>query len=236
MLFHRTRSCLLLVALSLTQITPVFPRAWELEIDGLASVPLPQDAVIINSPLQADMNFDGVSESLLLDRNRLSIISGTTTVWHSEASWIVTQASLGDLNMDNIPEAGLLVWRAFKPWPVDEILPFGGRIDTFHDGIGNSCHIILIGWKRDGYGEIWAGSALANPVTTFAPVDLNGDGDQELITMEGQYAAKGSTPAQDLKVWEWNGFGFTVVSSIGGSFSSLVLVRGEQGRIFILTP
>jgi hypothetical protein len=236
MLYHHAPVCILLIAVAMTQLTPVSPNAWELGTAGLQPSPFPLDAVQINSPHQVDMNFDGTVESLFLDDGRLSIKSGNSIVWKSDATWKVAKASFSDLNMDNIPEATLLVWRPFKPWPVDDFLPHGGAIDTFHDNTGSSCQIILVGWARNEYGEIWAGSALADPVTAFTTGDLNGDGDEELITMEGQYALKGSTPAHGLKVWEWNGFGFTVVSSIKGMFSDLVLVREEQSRILILTP
>jgi hypothetical protein len=130
----------------------------------------------------------------------------------------------------------LLVWRAFQPWPVDRWLPHGGRIAGFHDGQNDSCHLILIGRRPDGYGELWAGSALADPILAFAGADLNGDGLQELATIEGRYAASGSGPARDLKVWEWNGFGFTVVSTVEGAFSTMALVRDENGRVLILIP
>ena len=98
------------------------------------------------------------------------------------------QAQISDLNRDGGPEATLLVWRPFQPWPVDQWLPHGGRIESFHDDQGNSCHIILIGWRGSAYGELWAGSALAGPVRSFAAADLNGDGSQELLTLEGSYA------------------------------------------------
>jgi hypothetical protein len=74
--------------------------------------------------------------------------------------------------------------------------------------------------------------------------DLNGDTFQELLTLEGSYADSrlsprvfgGSIPAHALKVWEWNGFGFTVVSTIDGTFDKLALIQTAAGRILILVP
>ncbi len=227
---------ILLALAALVQTTSVTPRAWTLESAALEPAVLPPGVVPLNPPAQADLDGDGAPESLALSGGRLAILSAGETVWESPPGWSVVQAAFTSLNGDALPEATLLLWRAFQPWPVDAFLPYGGRIADFHDGQGNSCHIILIGWIRGRYGELWAGSALADPVTAFAAADLNGDAAQELVTLEGRYAGAGSGPARALKVWEWNGFGFTIVSSVKGSFSSLALARQEEGRILILTP
>lgn len=236
MAYRHTWAWILLIALGSTQATPVFPRAWRLQSSGLIPVSIPINSVLVRSPHRADMNLDGLDESLLLKNGRLVIQSKGVPAWESDPAWQVAQASFSDLNKDHIPEVTLLVWRFFKPWPVDDFLPHGGRINSFQDGNGFSCHIILVGWFQDAYREIWAGSPLASPLTAFSTADLDGDEGEELIVLEGKYTESGTTSAQDLKVWEWNGFGFTIVSSIAGKFTDLVLVRGDQGRIVILTP
>ena len=141
-----------------------------------------------------------------------------------------------DLNQDGRPEVVLLVWRLFKAWPVDQWLPSGGRINSFHDADNLSCHIILIGWHTGQFRERWAGSALAAPVKSFAIADLTGEGKQFLVTLESEYVDPPSAPARRLKVWEWNGFGFTIVSQKDGLFSHLAIVRAGDGRTFILVP
>ena len=143
---------------------------------------------------------------------------------------------MADLNQDGLPEVVMLVWRPFKPWPVDTWLPHGGRIDNFHDSAGRSCHLILIGWTKNSYRERWAGSALAEPIETFAVADLADSGEQLLVTLESEYDDPPSAPARRLKVWEWNGFGFTVVSQIQGTFNQLAIARAGNGQLLILTP
>jgi hypothetical protein len=66
--------------------------------------------------------------------------------------------------------------------------------------------------------------------------DLNGDKGQELVTLEGSYSDPRSAPARAIKVWEWNGFGFTVVSSLAGTFDKMALVQAGDGRDLILVP
>lgn len=179
---------------------------------------------------------DGITETLLMEDGRISILSGQIRAWESPPGWEVIQSEITDLNQDGLFEVSLLVWRPFRPWPVDEFLPHGGRISEFQDKEGNSCHFILIGVTGSGYGELWAGSALAEPIISFAAGDLNNDDNQELVTLEGRYAWKRSSQAHTLKVWEWNGFGFSVVSSVEDTFSGLILVQEENGTVFILTP
>jgi hypothetical protein len=220
----------------LLQTSPIPLRVWGLGEAGLTQATLPTGTLPVGPPNQADFNRDGLPERLVLARGRLAIFSGDVSTWQSPPGWTVVQAGITDLDHDGAPEAALLVWRPFRPWPVDEWLPHGGRIAHFQNDDGDSCHIILIGWRGSQYGEVWAGSALAEPVRSFAVADLNGDNLQELVTLEGRYADSHYAPARALKVWEWNGFGFTVVSDIDGTFDKLVLVQADSGRILILVP
>jgi len=222
----------------LLQTSPIPLHALALGPGGFALIPLPAGSAPVNPDLQADLDGNGLPETLALTGGRLSILSegGSLPGWQSPETWQVLQAMLSDLNRDGQPEVTLLLWRPFRPWPVDQWLPHGGRIYEFHDGEGQSCHIILIGWKRGGYHELWAGSAMADPITALAAVDLNGDNAQELVALEGRYTDPGSAPARTLKAWEWNGFGFTVVSSAEGRFNNITLVQVETGRILILVP
>lgn len=225
---------LVLGILLLTSPAPL--RALELEPAGLSMVILPAGSVSIKPITKADLNHDGSPERLLLAGGHLTILSAGLPVWQSPATWTVVQAGVTDLNHDGKPEATLLVWRPFRPWPVDQWLPHAGRIADFHDANGNSCQIILIGWRGTAYGELWAGSPMAEPVSFFAAADLRGDGLEQLVTLEGSYTDSRSAPARALKVWEWNGFGFTVVSTLEGTFYKMALVQARNGRNLILIP
>ena len=216
------------------QTSPVPLRALELRPSSLSPVVVPAGNIPINPLGTADFNKNGSLESLLLANGRLTILSAGRSVWQSPAAWTVVQASITDLDHDSVPEATLLVWRAFRPWPVDRWLPYGGRIAGFQDAGGNSCQIILIGWRGNAYGEVWAGSALAEPVRSFAVADLNGDNIPELVTLEGSYTDSRSAPARALKVWVWNGFGFSIVSTFEGTFYNMALVQARDGRYLIL--
>jgi hypothetical protein len=235
---------ILLIALgTLLQASPVPLRALELAPAGLIQVPIPVGNAPVFPVTQADLDRDGRSEIISLSAGRLSIFSAGATIWQSPPAWQIVQAAITDLDRNGYPEVTLLLWRPFRPWPVDQWLPNGGRIADFHDATGQSCHLILIGWSGGGYDELWAGSAMADPIKSFATADLNGDNTQELVALEGRYTDPRppkdlgrSAPIHILKVWEWNGFGFTVVSSMDGTFSKMTLVRGKTGHILILVP
>jgi hypothetical protein len=227
---------LLLALAGMMLLSPVQIHAWRLVDSGLGTLPTPPNLHPLITSTQVDFDGDGSPETLALVNAQASIYSSGQIRWQSPIAWQVRQAQIADLNRDGLPEVVLLVWRPFKPWPVDTWLPNGGRIANFHDSAGMSCQIILIGWYQNAFRERWAGSALAEPVKTFAIADLTGSGKQFLVTLESAYDDPPSAPARQLKVWEWNGFGFTLVSKMTGQFSQLAIAQAGNGQILILAP
>jgi hypothetical protein len=230
----RVLSLLAIVAFGLVSPAPI--QAWKWNAGGLERIPLSHRLQWVAANASADLNGDGIAEILTINRGSAAIRTGNQRRWQSPETWQISQAQITDLNHDKVPEVTLLVWRPFKPWPVDAWLPNGGRIQGFHDANGMSCHIILIGWKQGAYRELWAGSAMANPVKHFSAVDLTGNGKQYLVTLEGEYEDPYSAPAHRLKVWEWNGFGFTVVHKLedAQSFSLMSTAQLNDRQVLIL--
>jgi hypothetical protein len=219
---------------------PADRRVWRFSAGELRSYHPDQAAVMLlptRTPSEIDLDGDGAPETFNLSNGRLEIGRVETPAWRSPVGWEVTQAAPADLNRDALPEAVLLVWRAFQPWPIDRYLPHPGRIDSFHDSAGRSCHLILIGWKEGAYRELWAGSALADPLHAFAAADLDGDGHQELIALEAAYTDPPGSPARALTAWEWNGFGFTLLDRVKGAFQRMQISGGQdgQGDVYIET-
>jgi hypothetical protein len=231
-----SRQITLLVLAALMLVSPAPIRTWEWADSTLKAVHLPPNVHALLPTMQADFDGDGTPEALSLADGRARLRNEVQIRWESLESWQVRQASIADLNRDGLPEVVLLVWRPFKPWPVDSWLPHGGRIEAFHDSAGRSCQIILIGWYQGAFRERWAGSALAQPVSRFAAADLSGNGIQLLVTLESEYDDPPFAPARRLKTWEWNGFGFTLVSNMEGPFSRMAVVQAENGQALILTP
>ena len=126
----------------------------------------------------------------------------------SPAGWHVTAAEVSDVTGDDVAECVLLVWRPWRDWPIQRWLPTASPLTGFHDVGGDSCHLILLD-PADGR-EIWAGSALPAPLVALAVGDVDADGRNEVVTLEGSYDTGRAGPASHVDVWDWNGFGFTL--------------------------
>ncbi|HEY70764.1 MAG TPA: hypothetical protein G4O08_09290 [Anaerolineae bacterium] len=220
------------LALSLTSPVPLQLMAWT--ADALQATAFPAKRVLMVSPATVDLDGDGSLESVELVDGRAIIRREDADLWTSPEDWQVIQGSISDLNHDDQPEVALLLWREFAPWPVDAYMLHPGRIQDFHDAHNRSCHLILIGWRSQTFREIWAGSALSDPITAFSAVDIDGDGRQELIALEGTYD-RNKRVARAITVWDWNGFGFTLRwRSLGGRFQTLTAAHIHDGPIFLI--
>jgi len=211
-------------------------RYWQLN-SGLL-IPVQQNRIsssseLLTPALSGDLDGDNQPECLLAEAEALHITNCDGQIlWQSPDEWRVSEAQIADLNHDGINEAVLLVWRAFQPWPVDEFLPFGGRIESHQNHEGQSCQLILIGWQRDDYREIWAGSALANPISNVMAADLDGDGLVELAALENDYDAK--QKGGQLTIWRWIGFGFSLLDRSESRWERLTIM-GDGVHYWLFT-
>ncbi len=139
--------------------------------------------------------------------------------WQSPREWRVREAFFSDLNRDGEQELSLLVWREYRPWPVDRLLHFDSLTQNFHNGAGESCQLILLKWKNGTFKEAWAGSALAAPIHDLQVLDLDGDRFQELAALEQSYDV--NAKVSSVVVWRWNGFGFSLDTRLEGRYTDL---------------
>lgn len=221
---------------SLATMSPVFYSIWSLDLDTqLTKV---SDLVVSYSLISPSQKLGlGEGEEFCIDlsdsRAQVYLCNEQSggILWQSPDEWRVEEAFFSDLNMDGKFELTLLVWRAFRPWPVDNFMPNGGRIDSFHNKQDLSCHLILMDVLSDNPREIWAGSAMADPIRSLIAVDLDGDGRQELAAIEYQYDQQASNGP--LVVWRWNGFGFSLVARQKGYFSSLRAIEMKKKVVLV---
>jgi hypothetical protein len=225
-IFRKPIVPLLAVVFCLVCSSPIQVSLWQLSGDSLQPAMWQLAKPVLPAVGQTDCE-------MTLENGSVTIFSQFGK-WDSPAAWQVQQAMWTDLNHDGDPEATLLVRRPFEPWPVDRILRHGGRIQSHQDSEGMSSHIIMIGWKKDHWGEVWAGSALARPVRQFEIADLNQDGRQELVVLEGNYEKGASAPADSLAVWKWDGFGFELISRVEKPATHLMILKTNNLNEIIL--
>ena len=217
-------------------ISPLSPRFWTVgEQIGPASIGSAQMWQNIPPEPPTDMDFGSDQDCLVYQDQAVRIMDcqrpEDPPKWQSPQDWKVTEALSADLNRDGSRELVMLVWRPFKPWPIDSFLPHGGRIEDFHDRSGMSCHVILVGWDGEKYRELWAGSALIDPVFGLRAADLDQDGHQELAALEGRYDS--SNRFGNLTVWDWSGFGFKLRARLEGKFSEFGIVSVDNTVLII---
>jgi hypothetical protein len=197
--------------LALLLVAPTHLSFFTWSDHGLVEASSSPSGFTILSPSPTDLDQDGQPEIVILQGGKVEIRRDDRLLWSSPSSWDITQVEIADLNHDGKSEVALLLWREFAPWPIDAYIPHPGRIQDFHDRENRSCHLILIGWSQGAFRELWAGSALADPLSAFTAIDINQDGYQELAALESQYNAP-LFATQSITIWEWNGFGFTLLS------------------------
>lgn len=184
------------------QPTPVIPateaqpQAWSWDGKTAQPVTVPPDIALVPPARRIPADLRGTGEPLWVTLNQDGLVeihdgpeAGAPVVWQNEAeNWRVTQIDAGDLDHDGRIEVLLLLWR---PDPITKKL---------------GSHPFLVGWRGGRFGVIWGGSATAVPIQRVRVGDLDGDGREELVVLEG-----GSAPGdagQYVSIWSWSGWVF----------------------------
>jgi hypothetical protein len=217
-----------LILCSLLQISPHPVAAYQYSETVWIPVVYPADAQISRNSNQNDLDGDGRFEILSIHAGQAALESNGKLVWQSPITWNVKQGLMSDLNNDGQPEITLLLTRPYQSWPVDRWLPYGGRISSFQDAFGQSCHIILIGWVNGRYKETWAGSSMSEPAIEIGVVHIQPGGRDYLVTLESEYDNPILKPGHIIKTWEWNGFGFSLLSSLPGEYGGFLIIQSRS--------
>ena len=230
------RKLLLISLTALITISPAACQTWRVaETIQPVDIQSMSNWQVIETGGSSNLTFGRAGDCLIQSATSIRIMDCENPEvepgWQSGETWQVKEAISADLNHDGWMELVMVVWRPFKPWPIDSFMPHGGRIAEFHDRNNLSCHLILVGWDGKSYRELWAGSALIDPVFNIQAADLDGDGNQELVALEGRYDAASQTGS--LTVWDWNGFGFRLRDRVSGLFSDFGIISSSQDVMIV---
>jgi len=149
-----------------------------------------------------DLDQDGIYEDYSLQDGKLRVATGSQTIWQSRDDWWVDDFFLGDSNNDSVPELNLLVWKSGSFGPHR---PFW--ITQEDKSIKN--HLFIFKLAGGSFKPVWQSSNLDRPNYEAVLADPDGDGINELIVTEGNYADPGE---REVSIWKWNGWGFSKIS------------------------
>ncbi|WP_017755050.1 hypothetical protein [Calidifontibacillus oryziterrae] len=158
---------------------------------------LPQYRLIKTEIFDLDQN--GTKEQLALQNGELSVKTSSQIIWQSDANWWIDYFFAGDTNNDGTIELNMIVWKEGSFGPNK---PFW--IEEENTEVKN--HLFIFKLEHGIMKPVWQSSNLDQPNYCVAIVDVNEDGSNELIAMEGSYTDLTKT---DVTLWKWNGWGFS---------------------------
>ncbi|MEK7623283.1 MAG: CapA family protein [Patescibacteria group bacterium] len=173
-------------------------------IDRLKMTPEAFARFRVESPM-VDLNHNAIPEAYAIQTGRFILTEEERILWSTPETWWVDDVVFADSTNDGIIDINLSVWKAgnfgsSKPFWVDE------NDKTIKN------HFFIFNVMEDGQVRpVWQSSNLEAPNCTLAITDYDGDGDNELLSVEGSYGRRCEIEEGRLSVWEWNGWGFSLV-------------------------
>ena len=149
-----------------------------------------------------DLDNDGSGEEYELKNKTLIVSQNKKKIWQTPSSWRVDSFFLADSNNDGRKEINLSVWKkgnfgSSKPFWVKE------------NDQSTKNHFFVFSFDKEKIKAIWQSSNLKKPNCEFIFGDVDNDGKQELVVIEGEYGVKYNCQGNYLAVWQWNGWGFS---------------------------
>ena len=167
----------------------------------------------------ADLDNNSVFENYNLENGRLTIRENKRKIWQSPSEWWIDDFVLADSINDGIVNINLSLWRSgnfgtSKPFWVKE------------NDMSVKNHFFVLGLSSGSIKQVWGSSNLAEPNCEFKIADVDNDGKNDLVVIEGDYSQKPECNGNYVAVWKWNGWGFSNEwRSEKGNFSNLEIEK-----------
>jgi poly-gamma-glutamate synthesis protein (capsule biosynthesis protein) len=149
-----------------------------------------------------DLDNDSILENYELENGRFKIFENNKVVWQSKEEWWIDNFVLADSTNDGLKDINLSVWKAGDYGPSK---PFW--VEKNNPSVKN--HFFVFDLINGEIKSVWQSSNLDAPNCKFDFSDLNHDGKNELVVIEGSYSLDNTKcNGEYAAVWQWNGWGF----------------------------
>ncbi|MFA5886207.1 MAG: hypothetical protein WC863_00320 [Patescibacteria group bacterium] len=171
---------------------------------------------------QANLNNNDLPEIYALANGRLTITENTQIIWQSSNDWWVDNFILADANNDGIIDINLSVWKSGNFGPSQ---PFWVK----NDDLSVKNHFFIFDLIAEKVEPLWQSSNLTVPNCEFAVTDIDKDGQNDLIVIEGNYTQTPECHGDYIALWKWNDWGFSNEwRSTKGNFSHLDIEKIKE--------
>ncbi len=148
-----------------------------------------------------DLTQDANPEHLSLHNGRLSVYDRGARLWQSPDNWWIDAFTIADATYDGQLNLVLSLWKKGDYGPSQ---PFW---ETENDtSIKN--HLFVYEYSNHQLQQVWGSSNLSRPNCEIAFNDIDQDGQQELLVIEGSYADSDNCHGTHVAIWQWNQWGF----------------------------
>ncbi len=176
----------------------------------------------------ADIDKNSSIEDYYLENGRLIITEKEKIIWESPNDWWIDDFILADSNSDGMINLNLSLWRSgsfgtSQPFWIQE------------NDMSVNNHFFVLSLNNGEIKQIWSSSRLTEPNCEFQITDIDNDGKNDLIVIEGDYRQKPNCVGNYVAVWKWNGWGFSNEwRSNKGLYSNLSIDKINE-KSFIIT-
>ncbi len=131
--------------------------------------------------------------------NRIYLIENNEIIYRFRNDWIITDFATGDVNDNGSEELAVSFWRVG-----DNGQKFGDLEGSRFNKRGN--HIFIFSFENNQLNKLYSSSTISLPIVDLKISDLDQDGKEELITLNGKYEDydNNNLKGNKIYIWEWN--------------------------------
>jgi len=189
-----------------------------------------EDNRIISKQEEKDLDNDSIFENYNLENGKLIITENKKTIWQSPSNWWIDDFVIADSNNDGVLDINLSLWKAgnfgsSKPFWITE------------NEMSVKNHFFVLDFIDNKVKQIWCSSNLSNPNCEFKIADINNDGKNELIVIEGDYSQRPKYKCNGnyVAIWKWNNWGFiNEWRSTKGNYINLKSEKNDKGNYIVV--